>query len=96
MAILMVASSVRSNFPTVIPESIKKDHLVVMASEVSYNFLLFTHWNQHLIMSFDCSYFEKFPVSVKILRNSTAGHQIGMEGVSPLMRDWFSRRYKFE
>ncbi len=34
MAILMVASSVRSNFPTVIPELIKKDHLVVMASEV--------------------------------------------------------------
>jgi hypothetical protein len=34
MTILMVASSVRSNFPTVIPEPIKKDHLVVMASEV--------------------------------------------------------------
>ncbi|XP_046452812.1 uncharacterized protein LOC124200585 [Daphnia pulex] len=39
--------------------------------------------------------FEKFPVSVNILRNST-GHQIGLEGVSPLMLDWLSRRYKFK
>ena len=42
MAIVM-ASSVRSNYPAVIPESMKKDHLVVMASEVSYNFLLVAH-----------------------------------------------------
>ena len=34
MAIVMASSSVRSNFPMVIPELIKKDHLVVMATEV--------------------------------------------------------------
>ncbi|XP_046452810.1 uncharacterized protein LOC124200584 [Daphnia pulex] len=37
----------------------------------------------------------EFPGSVKILRNSI-GHRIGLEGVSPLILDWLSRRYKFQ
>ncbi len=90
--------------------SAKKDHhLVVMASEVKvlniaqYGTFIFLfkiiiqklqiqkkiEKKQFLIT------FEKFSVSVKILRNST-GHQIGLEGVSPLMLDWLSRRYKFK
>ena len=85
----------------------KNFHLVAMVNEVYI--LSDVLIKQSFVCIINCTYifacililkywkwcsFEKYPVAAKKLRNST-GHLIGLEGVAPLILDWFSRRYKF-